>query len=83
MKDKFLEILDELIEMDDDEFHKALQEHESGDIAEFIIMTGAVEAIFSSVKESDEFIISSAEDSEIRMSQELSMAKRFSLLEGV
>ena len=54
MKDKFLEILDELIEMDYDEFHKSLQKHEPGDIAEFIIATGAIEAIFSSVKESDD-----------------------------
>lgn len=54
MKDKFLEILDELIDMDYDEFHKSLQKHEPGDIAEFIIATGAIEAIFSSVKESDD-----------------------------
>ncbi len=80
MKDKFLEILDELIEMDYDEFHKSLKKHEPGDIAEFIITAGAVEAIFSSVKKSDEFITSSAEDFEIRLPQELSAPKQLSLL---
>ncbi len=50
MKDKLLKVIDELIAMDHDEFHKLLKAYEPGDIAEFLMDMGAIEAMFPDKK---------------------------------